>query len=755
MPDPCSDLPSNWYEDVRQSSSYPEVDTSAQFAAAEGSDQMWAYLANDTGIARYLNFYANPLWSYRHWFPLDYAEDDPVVHATEWRVQGSRANPTDYWLPLRQQWLNHPALPSGEQRKTRSDLAAVPLLQGPYSADSLFFWGISRFQVENVTPLADYEYTSASSSLWSGTSCTLTHGANITVNPSALNCQVDLDLGSFTVEPYMYPHACNQFTVSWNPTNVASVTIYLITTEGDTIQLATTTGTHSRPVGSESKYAGSWGQDFGMGIATDIGTDSLPAGISSTVMASDERVSAFLLINTRTAAKLRFDITVSDHTVNMTLDYPTIVVASGNATVMQEGGLFTDILFPSGPGLRFGHHDWWDTGGAVVRTSPTVRPVGEKPTVLDWLCWRRTVLEGLDRTSGLDAAIAALYDSTEGQTRQKITSDTYSLILSGTAAGRALLVNSISECPPLDCFPLRERGASLAFSASYVQEAFDLAQEKRYIVAGGGYIHQFQPTPSEQWTAVSSIAPAGWYITEHQHEVDNTEDDTFLLMSDATEIAKASPFHCYFGTRDIQNNTAAYTCLMRDYTERAFFFFRDATGNLCVHAYDDLDSAYITYKVDTGSTDCTHPDYHLFGDLMSGTHLRTNTAVVAHSLYHGITDTEGRSWTIVTVDNAITYTALTSANFIDRLVVLGYHVDAGAGDPNNTNWYCQVGLLQQDGTYVWSNPVEITTLSSPTASGDLRANDDGFLEFAYLDTGGLPHIARCYALDKDGVGAWA
>lgn len=697
---------------------------------------------------RYINYCVHPHWSFFYYFPND---DDTDY----WKINGTKESSQYYWIPIGEQWFQHDDIDTGDDTETRNFLISAPIVGSLPNGVTTYYlgdgapsswWGCCRFRSDTTEPIASKTLSNSSSGLWSASSATLSHGANITVNPSALTGTVDLDLGSFTAEGYMYPHIANLFTVGWSGAHLTDMEVRLVTPEGDEVVLATAAGTYPRTVGDESKYAGSWAQDRDLGMFTsDLGVDTEAAGISSTVMSSAERVFAFSLLHTRTAGKLRFAWTVDDHSADFTINYPTMAVSEDDATLIQENAKAVDIIWPNGPGVRWGV--WWalDDNTFEVQT-PEVMPFDIWPSVLDWLVYRNLVLLAQDKETNLNTDIEALYDAQEllvsgDDVRWQAAISTKVFLVPGGRCGIAILMNCEAEVPPLACWPMHDRDTDYTLIEdmnNFVQVAYSHAQEMRYIVSGGGYLHLFDPSPVEQWTSVSTISVADWFISQHSRAVDNNEMDDFEIRCDGDTIATASPWHGYFGTCMVMEDMmSSWVCHCRDYTDRLFLFLVGADGTLITLAFDDLDDTYITYEIDS-DTDCTHPQYYLYGDMLIGTHLASGTARIGRTYKHGI------EWELEDITDARPYSALTSAAGIDRVVVLGF--DSG--------WYVQVGEVAVGGTISWSTPVAVSGLSSPDEKGWLRYREDGSLEFYYLTTSGAARIARCYAVDVAAAGTW-
>lgn len=290
-------------------------------------------LEEDPDMVSFCNQVAAPHWLMFFWFPSQ------AGGGYQWEVDGATARPEDYWLPWRGQWLSHPSLPGGGSKKRTNVLA-----EGLYHAALSGFvglryfgncetgWvGVRRFWRLPLSPPTSYTYTSSSSSLWSGTNCALTFGAtDLTATASAAGaCTVDLLLRSFTVEPYCFPQVCKGFIADWTLGGGSTAPgAYLVSVDGSEVLLSSAASATEvlRPLGSDSKYVGSWRQDFGQGAVTDQGSDDVAAGDSNAAFygADPTRAQHYMLLSGRGAEYLRFKFTAAAAGDTMVVRYPVL-----------------------------------------------------------------------------------------------------------------------------------------------------------------------------------------------------------------------------------------------------------------------------------------------------------------------------------------------------------------------------------------------------------------------------------------------
>ena len=621
-------------------------------------------------LARYANSWSNPHWRFAPYF---YADASGAIGGNEWTVDGSRVNPSEYWAPIRTQWLYNSALPSGEQTKRRNSFVSDPLFEsglgplvaGVFGLTEVGFWGISRFDVDSTAPLSEYDYTSASSAAWSGTDCTLAHGSDITVTPSALGFKVKLDLGRWTEAPYMYPHIAKQIAAPWvNHADIVSVNVYLVSQAGDKVLLTNINSTTplTRTRRADTKYAGSWGQDDGMGVVTDTGTDDLGSGVSAASMADPELVFALCLLAGRTASYLEYDFVVSDASHAYHVKYPKFYRSSDDATIIPENGHHQDLIWPDGPGVRYGQWAWLETDPFTVLLSPPnvypigFPPLGWKSSSLDAICWKNEVLLAQDRATALQSGLQAIYDNYEligtdtapsGANQVYREGDTFTLsfLIPGSYAGRLAMVNSYREVPPLCQAPYRKRDAAMQPTGTLAQVAYSYVSEPRRIVAPST-VDEFPPIGGA-WTGPSSIvAPSGWTIREENHAVDNTETG-FKMRALGVDYATVRPWHGFFCNLYVVDAETEPRHLQRDdgWSHWAVIIGGDVfvkTSEFCVPL-----PAWRYQVYATSSGDCSRPRL-MFDEPTSRLSLRYTRAGLGTYEVHS--DDDGATWSTAVAD---------------------------------------------------------------------------------------------------------
>lgn len=545
----------------------PEVDTLA------ANPYMIGIITHDDATARYVNYWGSRLWSFVYWFPANTVDtdDDGANEAQSiWPMYGA-PSPVEYWLMKGDQWEYHSALPGGEQTKRRTTLVSAPLVHGCLGlfiqnyilgAESSW-WGDATFKVDDTAPIAEVQLDSTSSPDW-----TFVHAsgsfdsAGVILTPVAGQFQLTAEyaMGNFLRFPYLTPHICDRFYLDWLDANITRVQIYLVGQSGSVIKLGEAKGEVYRPINpADNKYAGSWAQDFGVGIYSDAGSDLLAEGISAVYMADPELVHAFCLLEGRTSMALRFVVDVASDAATAKILYPKFRTPSAaedgdrgaaHSRVYQENTSQAAVVWRNRPGVRFGNASWYYDSAhhaEPIVLPPGYPPLGMKATALDWLTFRRLVLEARAYNDGLGAEIATLYDANEATTPAAVDNFSVAFLIPSTdrVFPRAALVNGAS-CPPMCGVPRRGRSSDWKATGAFAHETCSHAVEPRYLV-GNDTTHLYNPADGARWTdPIASLA--GWPVTVNLHAVENDEG-LFYVQRGSKRIAIISPWEGLFCVR--------------------------------------------------------------------------------------------------------------------------------------------------------------------------------------------------------------
>lgn len=591
--------------------SFPTCDTQSE---STGNPDQWDELYHDDSEVRSFNQWAHP-----HFAILDNvpAEADTAF----WKAEASKKRVDLYWGKVREQYFDDDLSPTP---KTRNSVQSEPWLEGilgsyleTYGLGAKTSWfGICDFDaVQPVVPVSR-ALDSDSSSRWSTTHGTPTFGASdITITPSGSPITFIFTLASFTVTPFMQPMIASQIEVDWDSDNIESVEVQLVSESGQAKTFATAPGTYARPNFDDTKYAGSWARDFGLGQITDEGADTRASGISALVMIDPTLIVAYSLLAGFTAVSLKFIITPIDTGVDVTINYPVFHYGT-TPTILVETGQNSAILYPSGPGVRFGNWNWWN--GAALETTPTVRDPGSMQTVLDGLVTKRVLFEGKAPDDGLDAEIASLYDSVEGQTRDDVTDWTHCFITQPGGGGTIILVNSYRETPPLAMFPRRSRDANYQRTGAFAQESWFLARGARLLLSRRAALKLVNPDDESVLTTAFAGVPAGWFGATFNPALTNDEGDGYeIRVGDRGAFATCSPFHGYTGVIGLETVAAEGSLHMTKTPSGIMALVKSNDEGVTAYRFN-IDDATIELTVavheDSGVTDAQIA-YHPKGEL--------------------------------------------------------------------------------------------------------------------------------------------
>ncbi|AIE83541.1 hypothetical protein [Fimbriimonas ginsengisoli] len=546
---------------------HPEINdsetVSGRFPATVGpipGNYQWHYV----DVARYLATWPNRLWQFANW-------------REDWKVDGSPVAWPLYWGLNGEQWLYNPAFPVSEQRRTRNSQLTSCLEQSGYTPflDAFFgglrWIGVSRWQTMGIDPPDHLDLTAAGADAWTIEHATPTYtSTGITLDsPDATTLILTLDTTRWDVPPHLYPAICDRIRLSWSLGNVAQVRVYCVAEDGSLALLEQTHGdgfttsgvTYRIPAIPQSKSAGSWAIDNGDGVVTDTGTDVGGSGISPATMADPIRAFRFGLLGGRTVKALRFEVDLVSMSTGAVVNYPRWIYAGAHPTPINESRQIVDLIWPNGPGVRLGNHEWWD--GSTLLSVPNCLGLGYTTTVIDALCAKREIFFGVDRMAtypgGVDLTteLVQRYDAFEGESVGQVDQNSLAFLLpKGTGETmRWAIVNTMSELPPFACWPRKRRDPlTWAETGSYCLEVWDMAQEDRFIVSEA-QTELYSDTGvrfTSPWPA-----PAGWAITRFAPKLDNTETG-WQVRRGGTVLAHVRPWHGWFCLKGVPGDRAPW-----------------------------------------------------------------------------------------------------------------------------------------------------------------------------------------------------
>jgi len=517
-------------------------------------------------VASYVNYWGARHMQYFYWFP-----DDTGV-GVQWPIAGVTPTVLEFFLLYAKQHLTHPSLPMLENRQTQNNVPSLPGFPG-ISATGAFvkarlfantftsFVGLSRFKVQTPTVPVSLTLDAASSGAWSFQDCTAAFaagGITLTAVGSPASFAATYDLGAFGSSPYQYVHLCDVLKTDWNTANVNLLSVYLVDSLGKEKLL--TTG--PPPVTSvltstqDDYYAGSWAQQYGGTVLSNVGLDQLPTGQSASQMSDTSFAQAFQMFTGRSPHKLKFVIVPTDPAVTVLLKYPTFTycaTAPGPLFVPESSGQVA-ILYPDGPAARIGQHTWHYDGD--VQLAPLLHGAATRTSVVDWLVVRRVLFEGISGTSGLNAELATIYDAVEGQAREDAAQDTLAFWLPSPAVGSVpyfAISNLYSEMPPMSGWPNVVRAATTfvekttPVAADFVLKTWSYSVESRHYpgkTADAAPVQLF--TSAGVQKTATEPARSGWTSSAHAMVVDGNEALDYEVRHAGIVYAKVRPWDGYF-----------------------------------------------------------------------------------------------------------------------------------------------------------------------------------------------------------------
>jgi hypothetical protein len=516
---------------------------------------------------------SSPLNSVLQWFP----PNDDSDTQSQWKVDGSAID-NAAWRNRRMQWEYQAQLPEADATKRLTDLIASCVdesghtpHQDAYYAPFARWMGISRWTTMacSASPSKTYEtcpdaleLRADSAPSWSSPDADLTFSADgIHVAKRSDDQKIAnliLELEGWAGPPYLYPAVCSGVTIAW--TGATDVGTTFVSSFGN----AVSGGTHASgdtvpiPRTKDQGYAGSWGSQHG-GIdpdgepwTDDVGTDVASGGQSAAAMADPSRVHAPGALRAKGAARLIVSLTLGDGP--NVLKYPVFHKASGNPKVVNLDGASSVILWPDGPMVAYGAWIFFDPD-AGFQNPPLVGRLGYKSTIVDGICWRRAVMQGVSPLSGgvtgtgsgtvipqLTDELYDRFDAYEGQSIAVADKFSISLVLPGSdGTVRIALVNTMAEAPPLALLPSPGRDASWKPAGDGNVSVWDLCKEPRDVVSPVDALQVY----SHDGTLLSApvSAPSGWAIERYSIAVENDELADTELKQNGTLMAKVRPLH--------------------------------------------------------------------------------------------------------------------------------------------------------------------------------------------------------------------
>ena len=676
------------------------------------------YLDSVEPVVRYWDYLCHPFQSHK-------------MHFKDLNVQGSVLDAVVYETRARTQWISDPVLDPSEDTESRNHVVLDPVLSAEFFHETYVTHGartlgLCRWTTFPITVRTGHAYDSASSALFTGTDCTLSFGADVTVvaDPGKTSVILDLDLDSWTHLPFQWANLADRIRVDWTTTNISSIEWFLVGIDTTETPLNAIKGAYvSKPRGTATKYAFSF-IDNGLGVCTDLGTDVTGAGISPATMADPERAKNFELTPGSTNQKLRARITLTTAGATCHVDYPELARQDGRKPyLVYENGKDCSLLYQDGAGIRFGNSDWYNGATYPPPTVPTTSGLGLQRSVVDFICDEREVLEGVDRVTNLLTQLTTLFDSEEASSFLNYKFDTYGIFLPNPTwtTVYAALGNLYAEVGPSLIFPRRERDfTTWEETGPWVHSVYSWCPgRKRYLAPGNVAVHVFDG--ATQKTIDDPVISSGWAVSSHETEVDNQETGWDLKQS-GTHYGTATPWHGYMfvGTAVSEDGKN-----LHETVTRPGFLYQVLATKAEIHIRRfDLDEFDETQLVYTSSS-------QTLGIAQVGAFAATTLRIVfeedgvVYYVESASFGTEG-NWTMPTT----IATGKNPAYAIDPRHNIEYVAvyDTGAG-----KWKM---YRNKDGTgFVYLSDIATTATDDSAAGLELSPNELGTLVFVYDDGG--------------------
>jgi hypothetical protein len=472
-----------------------------------------------------------------------------------------------------------------DRRYTRTDLVSMQGIEGGNSAPGQViesnisgadhpssWWGNWGYETDQWAIPASIQTDADSEDRWTiedagATPLAATFGgSDISVTIGTGDVIALFELASFADEPYLYPTIAQRFEVLRDSATVDRIRCYLVGADGSEVELNETdvqaAGGANWPASGllSSEYVGTWGRlDYGQGVVSDAPVDLLGSGESATAMTDRTRCTIPGLLPGRTAKYLKVVATPKAATDPIKLKYPKFFAPTLAPEVRYLGRQMVAVVWPTGPGIVLGNWRFWDYTLDTFLSTPEIRGIGSKTSVMDALC-TRNLFEGKVADDGLDAKIGTLYDEdiefAAGTERIQCAYNTIAWWVISESKVAACLQNCYIP-PPLAWFPPRQRDSDHLLASDRALEVVDWCQEPRRLISPAtDNVGLFQ-MPATEWTTTADTMPTGWLSRSHTHTLDNTEAlDDFRIRgrANSTNYAKVRPWHGWFAIFGIEDD---------------------------------------------------------------------------------------------------------------------------------------------------------------------------------------------------------
>jgi len=478
-----------------------------------------SYLQHLEAEPSYINSWINPHWSYFYWFPSD-AEDS----GESWPISSS----SEYWYPLKDQYMAHPSLPSGGSKR-RTSIVGNALAESALGVPA--WYGYTRFEADVISATGRYNLTGATitstgSVSWSGSSLVFS-GSGI----------VEYELGQWES-----PYFSSLTSVALGYSSVATGSYILKLIGRDTsVSTNVLSGTQSGVIRFEAPtgdyYAGSYGQDLDVGLSS-IASIGGSSDISLQVLEDNPHCWSLLVgympkrIRVEASAGLILGL--------------TFLGSSLRHDHLWETGQLATVARDRANGFRYGNTTHWNYLLDQWSEQPIGLANGSKPTALDWLAYKRYMFLGKVSDDHIQDEIEEVFHTYEGITRRSLAYDTVSWIKTDGSDVIGLYTNTYREIPPLAVLPEMSRDADYAYTGEYVQHSYDWATSSRGIISRLSRTDIYDD--SNRLTSLTGTV-SGWKRTKYipTYEASYLENPALrhIVHETGSYLASALPWHSY------------------------------------------------------------------------------------------------------------------------------------------------------------------------------------------------------------------
>jgi hypothetical protein len=426
---------------------YPDADGRNH---SDPNNPIFAHLINypmvPSAMTWYLMFVLNlgklilgtySLWNWILYFPPD--EDE-----NHWKlgVPLQKVNSSDYWFPIREQYIHHSRLPAvWNIRKrnfvkdtvcTNSAVSSV-LLEHTNSLAYFYrllnigtllspgvpmsFLGLCKPKKLTINTIPSRINTNSSqyNIVSGGTGVPGVNG--ITITPTSNTVVLEYDVGNWDGGIYLYDVIANRFKYELVGSNIANVRIVFVSFSGDEKEVysgVSLSGFVDKVLEKDIKFSSSSvvGYSGNLSLDLDRGFDVHSDGISSSVFSNAEKVVNYSLLCSKNIDKIRFEISLSSLS-QFQFRYLEFYLDSGSYYHIIEGSNI-DVLARNNSYMRYGHFNFLDWLDIDIKVVPNIRDADYRMNAVDGSCFIRNVLYGADKSMDtITSYIENMYDMFE------------------------------------------------------------------------------------------------------------------------------------------------------------------------------------------------------------------------------------------------------------------------------------------------------------------------------------------------------